>query len=129
MNPVGIAFIILLVFIFIKVPVFIALLAGVASSMVFNPDISAQIIAQKFISGCESTSLMAIPFFICAGIFMNYSGITRRIMNFCEVLTGRLPGGLAQVNILLSTMMGGLSGSSLADAAMQSKMLVPEMER
>ena len=60
---------------------------------------------------------------------MNYSGITRRIMNFCEVLTGRLPGGLAQVNILLSTMMGGLSGSSLADAAMQSKMLVPEMER
>ncbi len=129
MNPVGIAFIILLVLLFAKVPVFISLLAGVASYMLFNPDVSSQIIAQKFISGCESTSLMAIPFFICAGIFMNYSGITRRIMNLCGVLTGRLSGGLAQVNILLSTFMGGLSGSSLADAAMQSKMLVPEMER
>jgi len=129
MNPIVIAFVILLVFLFAKVPVFISLLAGVASYMLFNPDIASQIIAQKFISGCESNSLMAIPFFVCAGIFMNYSGITRRIMNLCEVLTGRLPGGLAQVNVLLSTFMGGLSGSSLADAAMQSKMLVPEMER
>lgn len=50
-------------------------------------------------------------------------------MDFCEVAIGKLPGGLAQVNVLLSTLMGGLSGSNLADAAMQSKMLVPEMER
>lgn len=128
MSPIGIAFIILLVLLFLKAPVFISLLAGVASYMLFNPGISSQIFAQKFISGCESTSLMAIPFFVCAGIFMNYSGITHRIMNFCEILTGRLTGGLAQVNILLSTLMGGLSGSSLADAAMQAKMLVPEME-
>ncbi len=129
MSPVVIAFVVLLVLLFLKAPVFISMLAGVASYMLINPDINSQIIAQKFISGCESISLMAIPFFVCAGIFMNYSGITRRIMNFCEVLTGRLPGGLAQVNILLSTFMGGLSGSSLADAAMQSKMLVPEMEK
>lgn len=129
MSPVAIAFAVLLVLLFLKVPVFVSMLAGVASYMLINPDINSQIIAQKFISGCESISLMAIPFFVCAGIFMNYSGITRRIMGFCEVLTGRLPGGLAQVNILLSTLMGGLSGSSLADAAMQSKMLVPEMER
>ena len=129
MSPVVIAFVVLLVLLFLKAPVFISMLAGEASYMLINPDINSQIIAQKFISGCESISLMAIPFFVCAGIFMNYSGITRRIMNFCEVLTGRLPGGLAQVNILLSTFMGGLSGSSLADAAMQSKMLVPEMEK
>ena len=129
MSPVVIAFVVLLVLLFLKAPVFISMLAGVASYMLINPDINSQIIAQKFISGCESISLMAIPFFVCAGIFMNYSGITRRIMNFCEVLTGRLQGGLAQVNILLSTFMGGLSGSSLADAAMQSKMLVPEMEK
>ena len=50
-------------------------------------------------------------------------------MNFCEVVTGRLPGGLAQVNVLLSTVMGGLSGSNIADAAMESKMLVPEMTK
>lgn len=60
---------------------------------------------------------------------MNYSGVTRRVMSFCEVCMSKVPGGLAQVNILLSTLMGGLSGSNLADAAMQSKMLVPEMEK
>ena len=59
---------------------------------------------------------------------MNYTGVTTRIMNFCEVMTGRMNGGLAQVNVLLSTLMGGLSGSNIADSAMQSKMLVPEME-
>lgn len=59
---------------------------------------------------------------------MNYTGVTKRIMDFCAVLTGRMYGGLSQVNILLSTLMGGLSGSALADAAMEAKMLVPEME-
>ncbi len=61
---------------------------------------------------------------------MNYTGVTKRIMDFCEVVTGRLPGGLAQVNVLLSTVMGGLSGSNIADdAAMESKMMVPEMTK
>lgn len=60
---------------------------------------------------------------------MNYTGVTKRIMDFCSVLTGRMYGGLSQVNILLSTLMGGLSGSALADAAMEAKMLVPEMEK
>lgn len=58
---------------------------------------------------------------------MNYTGISRRLVAFAEVLTGHLPGGLAQVNVVLSTLMGGLSGSNIADAAMQSKILVPEM--
>ena len=50
-------------------------------------------------------------------------------MDFCVIATGRMSGGLAQVNVLLSTLMGGLSGSNLADAAMEAKMLVPEMEK
>lgn len=60
---------------------------------------------------------------------MNYTGVTKRIMNFCNALTKRMTGGLGQVNVLLSTLMGGLSGSNLADAAMEAKMLVPEMEK
>lgn len=87
------------------------------------------ILAQRVSSAIQSTSLLAVPFFVCAGVFMNYSGVTRRIMALCDVLTGRMWGGLAQVNVLLSTMMGGLSGSSLADAAMEARMLVPEMEK
>ena len=60
---------------------------------------------------------------------MNNSGVTRRVMEFCSLVTGRMAGGLAEVNVLLSSLMGGLSGSALADAAMEAKMLVPEMEK
>lgn len=64
---------------------------------------------------------------MCRGIY-DYSGVTKRV-RLCELLTCKMTGGLAQVNVLLSTLMGGLSGSNLADAAMEAKMLVPEMER
>ncbi|MDR1519125.1 MAG: TRAP transporter large permease [Planctomycetota bacterium] len=114
---------------FMKIPVFAALLIGSLCYFLLPPGASTQILAQRFTSGMESIPLLAVPFYIFAGVVMNYSGITSRIMELCGVLTGRLPGGLAQVNILLSTLMGGLSGSNLADAAMSAKMLVPEMEK
>ncbi|MFT5297242.1 MAG: TRAP-type C4-dicarboxylate transport system permease large subunit [Colwellia sp.] len=62
-----------------------------------------------------------------AGSVMNYSGISKKLMQMAEVLTGHMTGGMAQVNVVLSTMMGGVSGSANADAAMQSKILVPQM--
>ncbi|MCS7232873.1 MAG: TRAP transporter large permease [Synergistetes bacterium] len=114
---------------FLKVPVFASILAGSAIYFAFNPAIPPYIIAQRVISGVESIPLLAIAFFIFAGIIFNYSGVTKRIMDFCEVMVGRMPGGLAQVSVLLSTVMGGLCGSNLADAAMEAKMLVPEMEK
>lgn len=87
------------------------------------------LILQKFISSTSSFPLLAVPFFIMAGEIMNYSGISASMMKFADVLTGHLRGGLAQINIALSTLMGGISGSANADAAMQSKILVPEMEK
>lgn len=123
------AAIVMLILLFLKVPVYIAVLGGSMVYFVMNPDINSVVFAQQAIIGTEKISLMAIPFFVCAGIFMNYTGVTKRIMDFCEVVTGRLPGGLAQVNVLLSTVMGGLSGSNIADAAMESKMMVPEMTK
>ncbi|MBC7331393.1 MAG: TRAP transporter large permease [Synergistetes bacterium] len=117
------------VLMFLRVPVFAAILGGSAIYFALNPLIPPYIIAQRVISGVESVPLLAIAFFIFAGIIFNYSGVTRRIMDFCEVMVGRMPGGLAQVSILLSTVMGGLCGSNLADAAMEAKMLVPEMEK
>ena len=119
----------MLALLFLKVPVYIAVLGGSMVYFLLNPDINSIVFAQQAIVGTEKISLLAIPFFVCAGIFMNYTGVTKRIMNFCEMVTGRLPGGLAQVNVLLSTVMGGLSGSNIADAAMESKMLVPEMTK
>lgn len=128
-NAVGLAAIIMLILLFLKVPVFASVFAGAVVYFSLTPSVPTQIIAQRVIVGVESVPLLAVPFFVCAGVFMNYSGVTKRVMNFCEILTGRMSGGLAQVNVLLSTLMGGLSGSNLADAAMQSKMLVPEMEK
>ncbi len=124
----AIAAIAMLVLLFLKVPVYVSVLGGSAIYFVLagaNPTV----FAQQAITGVESISLLAIPFFVCAGIVMNYTGVTSRIMDFCAVVTGRMTGGLAQVNILLSTLMGGLSGSNLADAAMEAKMMVPEMEK
>ena len=128
-TAVSVGLILVLILLFLKVPVFVSIIAGSVAYFFLNPDVNAMILAQRVSSAIQSTSLLAVPFFVCAGVFMNYSGVTRRIMALCDVLTGRMWGGLAQVNVLLSTMMGGLSGSSLADAAMEARMLVPEMER
>jgi len=119
----------LLLTLFLKIPAFIALMTGSGLYFLLQPNLPAQIAAQRIIAGIESVPLLAIPFFVCSGIIMNYSGVTTRVLRLGEVLMRRIPGGLAQVNVSLSVLMGGLSGSSLADAAMTSKMLVPEMEK
>lgn len=128
-NVLIFATITMLFLLFLKIPVFISVLGGSMIYFILSPEVNPIVFAQQAIVGTEKISLLAIPFFVCAGIFMNYTGVTKRIMNFCEVITGNLPGGLAQVNVLLSTLMGGLSGSNIADAAMESKMLVPEMTK
>lgn len=128
-TPVIAMTVVLLVLLFLKVPVFASVLGASVVYFVLNPNVNPAVFGQQAITGAESVTLLAIPFFVCAGVLMNYTGVTKRIMDFCAVVTGRMFGGLSQVNILLSTLMGGLSGSALADAAMEAKMLVPEMER
>lgn len=95
----------------------------------FDAGMPPDLVLQKFITATASFPLLAIPFFVMAGSVMNYSGISKKLMQMAEVLTGHMIGGLAQVNVVLSTMMGGVSGSANADAAMQSKILVPQMEQ
>lgn len=115
---------------FSSIPIAFALFAAALTYFGFiNDGMPTDLILQKFVSGTGSFPLLAIPFFIMAGSVMNYSGISNKLMSMAEVLTGHMTGGLAQVNVVLSTLMGGISGSANADAAMQSKMLVPEMEK
>jgi len=129
MTPIALAWIVLLVLLFLNVPVFISVLGACIAYFLANPSagITGVLAIQRVISGMQSVPLLAIPFFVAAGVLMNYCGITQRMLRFCKVLTGHLYGGLGQVNIVLSTLMGGMSGSSLADAAMEAKMLVPDM--
>ena len=117
-----------LVLMFLNVPVFVSVMAGTCAYLALTPTVNGIVVVQKIITGMSSLTLLAIPFFIFSGVLMNSAGITRRIMNLCVAILGRFTGSLAQVNVLLSTLMGGLSGSNLADAAMEAKLLVPEME-
>ena len=115
---------------FTSIPIAFALLAAGLSYFTFaDVGTPPDLILQKFITSAASFPLLAIPFFIMAGEIMNYSGISASLMKMADVLTGHLRGGLAQVNVLLSTLMGGISGSANADAAMQSKILVPQMTK
>ena len=113
----------------IGVPIYICMLLAGGIYFFINPSVGTFIVPQLINAGIMKFSLLAVPFFILSGICMNTTGITKRLMDFCETLVGHLSGGLAHVNILLSTLMGGLSGSNIADAAMEAKMLVPEMEK
>ncbi|ADQ13964.1 TRAP transporter large permease [Halanaerobium hydrogeniformans] len=124
--PVAVVFLLY----FTGIPIAFALFAAAIYYFAFiNVGMPVDLVLQRFISATASFPLLAIPFFIMAGTIMNYSGISSKLMQMADVLTGHMTGGLAQVNIVLSTLMGGISGSANADAAMQCKILVPEMEK
>ena len=113
----------------IRIPVAFSIAIGALSFFIFDGGIPTYIFIQRLISPTLSFPLLAVPFFIMTGVIMNHSGITKRIMNLADVLVGHLIGGFAQINILMSTLMGGMSASANADAAMQSKIVVPEMTK
>ena len=126
LSPVAVLFILF----FLNIPVAFALMGASLFYFVFiNTSMPMQMVIQQFVTSVESFPYLAVPFFIMVGSVMNYSGISGALMDFADVLVGHTKGGLAQVNVLLSALMGGISGSANADAAMQSKILVPEMER
>ena len=82
---------------------------------------------QLAISQTQNFPLLAIPLFIFSANLMNETGLTQRLINLASVLTGHMRGGLAQVSVVLSAMMGGVSGSAIADAAMEARILGPDM--
>lgn len=120
--------IILFVLFFLNIPIAYALMGSALFYFVFiNTSMPMEMVIQQFVTSVESFPYLAVPFFIMLGSVMNYSGISEALMDFANTLVGHTRGGLAQVNVLLSALMGGISGSANADAAMQSKILVPEM--
>lgn len=115
---------------FFAVPVPVCLLAGTMLYFgVINPSLPLTSVFQNIVTQSMSTSMMAAPFFILAGSIMNYAGITGKLLDMCDCLLGHKEGGLAYINVLLSTLNGGMCGSANADAALQCKLLVPEMEK
>ena len=104
------------ILLFLNVPV--ATVMGITSVVYLILDgKDLLIVAQRMFAGVDSFTLMAIPLYIFAGEIMNRCGITKRIFNLASEMVGFLPGGLAQVNVLASTLFAGISGSTSADVA------------
>lgn len=85
--------------------------------------------AQRMATGLDSFTLLAIPLFILAGQLMNTGGIATRLIEFAKVLVGRLPGGLAVVNILANMLFGAISGSAGAAASAIGTIMHPRMKK
>jgi len=107
----------------------VAFATGIAGFIFFmtTSGMPMSIGVQKIASMSQSFPLLAVPFFVLAGHLMNESGITARLLKVAMISVGWMSGGLAQVAIVLSTLMGGVSGSAVADAAMEARILGPTM--
>lgn len=116
-------------FLFIGVPVAFALGLSTVPFFLSGEYMPLTVAMQRMLSATQSFPLLAVPFFILAGNLMNVGGITERLLRFARLLSGWMAAGLAQVSIVLSALMGGISGSAVADAAMEARLLGPAMEK
>lgn len=118
-----------IVFLFLGMPVAFAIAISGAFYFLLTPDIPWVILVQKSLSTTQSFTMLAIPLFVFAGNLMNNTGITSRLVKLANVMTGHMYGSIGQVSVVLSTLMGGVSGSAVADAAMECRILGPEMKK
>lgn len=125
----GLVLVLFLFLLVLGMPVAFAVgISGVAFFLQ-HPELPKITMVQLPITQTQNVTLLAVPLFIFAGSLMNASGITQRMVKLSMLLAGHMRGGMAQVSVVLSTLMGGCSGSTNADAAMEARILGPEMER
>jgi len=111
-------------FLFLRVPVAFALGLACLPILIIEPRLSAMTLVQETFNAYNSFILLAVPFFLLTANLMNVGGITDRLMLLSRTMVGHFPGGLAQINVVLSIFFAGISGSSTADAASQSKIFI-----
>ena len=106
----------------------LSLMAYMASNGMINA-FDSQILAQRFVDGADNFPLLAVPFFLLAGEFMNAGGLSRRIVNLAMAWVGHFRGGLGYVAVMAAVIMASLSGSAVADTAALAALLIPMMKR
>ena len=133
MDIIGIVVLVVSFFFLLSVGVPIAYSIGVAVVLPMSLHIDSlpalTTYALRMASGLDSFALLAIPFFILAGNIMNSGGIALRLIDFAKVLVGRLPGGLAVVNVVANMLFGAISGSAAAAASAIGSIMTPEMRK
>ncbi len=106
----------------------LSLMAYLAATGVI-PSFDSQILAQRFVDGADNFPLLAVPFFLLAGEFMNAGGLSRRIVNMAMAWVGHFRGGLGYVAVMAAIIMASLSGSAVADTAALAALLIPMMRK
>ncbi|WP_319476337.1 TRAP transporter large permease [Marispirochaeta aestuarii] len=125
----AIMFILLIVLIILRVPVSFTLAFAVIPILILTPRVTPLMLLQRMMVQYGSFILLSIPFFLLAAVIMNEAKITDRLIRFSRSMVGPLPGGLGHVNVAVSMLFAGISGSSNADAAGIGSVLIPAMEK
>src|SRR5690606_22967623 len=121
----------IVVLLLLRVPIAIAVgfSAFAAVSAVIGMEKASFVAAQRLFTGINSFTLLAIPFFILAGVLMNNGGIAGRLIDAAKVLVGRMPGSLAQTNVVANALFGSVSGAAVASAAAVGGVINPRMKK
>ena len=127
MNAGIVLFLALLVFLVLNVPVGISIGLAALSVVAIHPRMTSRFIVSQMIAGSDSFPIMAIPLFILAGELMAAGGVSKRILNVCNVFLGRVTGGLAIVTVVVCMFFAAVSGSGPATVAAVGSMVVPTM--
>jgi len=119
-----------LTFAFLGLPIFIGMgLAAVVYCTIFWDSSSFITIAAEMVEFLNNFAFLCVPFFLLAGDLMNTGGITRRLVNFSTAIVGHISGGLSHVNIIVSMVFSGVSGSAVADTSAVGSVLIPAMKK
>ena len=108
----------------LRVPIAFALGLSIIPILAIEPRLDTMVLMSETFNAYNSFILLAVPFFLLTANLMNAGGTTDRLLTLSRTMVGHFPGGLAQINVLLSIFFAGISGSSTADAASQSKLFI-----
>src|SRR5215210_1540533 len=108
----------------LRVPVAFALGLACMPVLIYDPRLSPMVLFNETFKSYNSFILLAVPFFLLTANLMGIGGIMDRLVHLSRTMVGTWPGSLAQINVLLSVFFAGISGSSTADAASQSKIFI-----
>ena len=132
MTPIevaGIMFPLFIVLVILRIPVAIALGLACVPIFLIEDRLTPFLLMNEMFKSYNSFVLLAVPFFLLAANIMNSAGITDRLIRLSRAMVGHLPGGLGHVNVVVSMLFAGISGSSTADAAGIGSLLIPQMKK
>jgi len=109
------------------IPIALSLTGATLTTLLAMTDVNPIVVMQRYFTATDSSSLMAIPFFMMAGLLMERGGISKRLINLANLLMGNVAGSLAIVLIITSAFFGALTGSSAATVAAIGGIMIPSM--